>query len=175
MPRLIEWWLATSEPFQCVGDVCGYLTQQYVATHENEWNGVLYSDSEWTQFIIGLVDEQRKALATAIWERILQANPGSTITWQYVYDKLRPAGVQGGNADFARTGEAALIGFIPRSSKGECELTCRVGSFPSIHMNHWDIHLDTANPMQGFGLGFFVHFAVDMILGNINGSVPFQW
>jgi len=112
-----------------------------------------------------------RALASAILDAILQADPNSSITWQYIYNNLSPDGVKGGNTDFTWNGSAAVMDFIPGSPQG-CEFTCGVGGIPSIHMNNGDIHLDTGNPMWGFGLGFLVHFVFDMLLGNINPSVP---
>ncbi len=165
--------IGTATPYQCLDTACGYMSYQYAGTHENEQNGVLYSDSEWAQFISGKVDSQHGALAGALYDAIMQANPNANITLQGVYNDLVPQGVNGGNADFTWTGDSSYISFIPHSDTGGCEFTCRVGSFPSIHMDHWTIHLDTGNPMWGFGLGFFVHLFVDMGLGNINPSVPF--
>ncbi len=56
----------TANPFQCVGDVCGYMTYQYVSTHSNEYNGILYSDSEWKTFLTDRINAQRQALADFI-------------------------------------------------------------------------------------------------------------
>jgi RHS repeat-associated protein len=165
--------IGTATPFQCADTVCGYMSNQYVASHENEWNGILYSNSEWAQFISNAVDAQHRALSDAILNAILQANPNSNMTWQNVYDDLSPDTTKGGNVDFKWTGDPSLLNFIPNSPTGDgCTFTCRVGSFPSIHMNDGDIHLDTGNPMWGFGLGFLVHFSVDMTLGQINPGVP---
>jgi hypothetical protein len=53
---------------------------------------------------------------------------------------------------------------------------------PSIHMPGVTsdgglpiLHLDTANPYWGFGFGAFVHGFVDVLIGNINPSVPIVW
>jgi hypothetical protein len=43
---------------------------------------------------------------------------------------------------------------------------------PSLRFNDNAFHLDTANPSWGFGLGLFIHGFVDVLLGNINPSVP---
>jgi RHS repeat-associated protein len=164
--------IGTATPFQCADSVCGYMSNQYVASHENVWNGILYSDSEWAQFIRNAVDAQHRALSDAILNAIMQADPNSDTTWQNVYDDLSPDTMKGGNVDFKWTGDPDLLDFIPDSQKGGCEFLCRVGSIPSIHMDNGDIHLDAGNPLWGFGLGFLVHFSVDMVLGNINPSVP---
>jgi hypothetical protein len=43
----------------------------------------------------------------------------------------------------------------------------RCGSIPSLHFHDTGfVHLDTANPFWGYGLGAMVHFGVDVFLGN---------
>jgi RHS repeat-associated protein len=51
----------------------------------------------------------------------------------------------------------------------------RCGIFPSIHFPGSDyVHLDTANPLRGFGAGLVTHFVVDVLLGNsfFAGGIP---
>jgi hypothetical protein len=43
---------------------------------------------------------------------------------------------------------------------------------PSLHFDNSMFHLDTANPLWGFGFGLVVHFTADVVFGNINPSVP---
>jgi hypothetical protein len=159
--------IGTPNPFQCVDSVCGYMSARYVATHENEWNGVLYSDSEWQAYLDNLVDAQRRALADAI----VDANP--KLDWQTVYGELEPLFTKGGNVNFEYTGNLQELSFIPGSADGGCEWLCRFGDIPSIHMAaDYDVHLDSANPLWGFGLGLVIHGFIDVLLGNINPSVP---
>ncbi len=35
--------IGTPTLYQCVGEVCDYMSHEYASTHENEMNGVLYS------------------------------------------------------------------------------------------------------------------------------------
>ncbi|HKV77342.1 MAG TPA: RHS repeat-associated core domain-containing protein [Candidatus Sulfotelmatobacter sp.] len=162
----------TSEPFQCVGDVCGYFTSEYVATHENDWNGVLYSNSEWATFLQDRIEAQREALADAI-------SMNSNLTWQQAYDSLQYVRTQGGNADFLwvpapGVGPADQIGLdMPGLDRGGCEFLCRLGNWPSIHYNDWMFHLDNVNVAWAFPLGLLGHGLIDVGFGNINGSVPF--
>jgi len=73
------------------------------------------------------------------------------------------------------------LSFLPGCASGGEGPSCRFGGLPSIHEPGLDphnnnvpmLHLDTGNPFWGWGLGFLVHWGVDMGLGNINGSVPF--
>ena len=164
--------IGTATPFQCVGSVCGYMSNQYVATHENEYNGVLYSKSEWQTFLLDRVDAQRQALTDAI----VAANPG--LDWGDVYGDLQYLYTKGGNANFSYEGDVSDLGFVPGYDTGGCELTCRYGGIPSIHMPGSDaegdpiLHLDSGDPLWGFGLGAIVHGFVDVLLGNINPAVP---
>ena len=166
--------IGTSTPFQCAGSVCGYMSNEYVATHENEWNGVLYSNSEWQTFLSDRVDAQRQALADAI-SYASDSPDGSN--WDYIYAHLQPLpnGTIGGNANFSWTGDVSALSFVPGYLTGGCEVTCRFGGIPSIHMpGDYILHLDSGNPLWGFGLGAFVHGFFDVLLGNINPSVPME-
>jgi hypothetical protein len=93
---------------------------------------------------------------------------------------LANVGTKGGNADFrwqktlidgSTLALASLHLSIPEIDKGGCEWSCRDGSMPSLHYNNNAFHLDTANPTLGL-FGLFVHGFVDVLLGNINPSVP---
>jgi hypothetical protein len=33
--------------------------------------------------------------------------------------------------------------------------------------------MDTMSPYSGYGWGLFVHFFIDVVLGNINGNIPY--
>jgi len=159
--------IGTSTPYQCVGSVCGYMSNQYVGTHENEYNGVLYSNTEWQTFLTNAREAQRQALADAI----VAANP--SLDWNTVYGNLTYLSTKGGNADFAYSGDLNDLSFIPGYASGGREVLSRFGGIPSIHMpGDYILHLDSGNPLWGFGLGAFVHGFVDVLLGNINPSVP---
>jgi hypothetical protein len=97
------------------------------------------------------------------------------MAWDYVYSHLQYTGnTIGGNADF-NWFDAPLsdLSFIPGYNAGGCEVTCRFGDVPSIHMpGGGQLHLDSGNPLWGLGLGALVHGFIDVGLGNINPSVP---
>lgn len=163
--------IGTSTPYQCLDAVCGYMSNQYVATHENEWNGVLYSNAEWATFLTDAVDAQRQALADAI----VAANPN--LTYDNVYSNLQYDHTQGGNANFVYLGDLNDLSFIPDYDTGGGN-SSREGGIPSIHMPGATddglaiLHLDSANPLWGFGLGAFLHGLIDVGFGNINPRVP---
>jgi RHS repeat-associated protein len=169
--------LGTASPFQCVGSVCGYFSSQYVSTHENEWNGVLYSDGEWADFLTDRVESTREALADAIsW-----ASDNPNVTWDMAYNHLVYDSTKGANADFRwqstlDNGDTVTLANLqlsmPGINTGGCEWSCREGRMPSLHFNNDMFHLDTANPTWGFGFGLFAHGLFDVVLGNINPSVP---
>jgi len=168
----------TAAPFHCSDSVCGYMSPEFVATHENEWNGVLYSDDEWSDFKDDRVEAQKEALADAI----ASASDNPDVTWALVYNHLVYSGTQGGNADFSWVIYSPTDGSIltmtqlqlsiPELDDGGCEWSCREGSMPSIHFHDDMFHLDTASPLWGYGLGLLIHGFVDFGLGNINPSVP---
>ena len=159
--------IGTATPYQCVGSVCGYMSNQYVATHENEYNGILYSNSEWQTFLTNRIGAQQQALADAI----VAAN--QNLDWNTVYGNLRWLYTQGGNANFAYDGNLSDLSFIPGYATGGCEVKCRYGDIPSVHMpGNYILHLDSGNPLWGFGLGALAHGFIDVLLGNINPTVP---
>jgi hypothetical protein len=164
--------IGTSTPYQCVGSVCGYMSNDYGAAHRNEYNGILYTNGQWQTFLTDRVDAQRQALADAI--SYASGSPDGS-NWDSIYASLQYVknGTIGGNANFKWTGDLGLISFIPGYLAGGCEVTCRFGGVPSIHMpGNYILHLDSGNPLWGFGLGAFVHGFVDVLLGNINPNVP---
>jgi hypothetical protein len=153
------------------------MANDYVATHENEWNGVLYSDDEWATYLTNAVDAQRQALADAI---SYASNRPDGSNWDAIYSHLSYVGTQGGNADFgcqptASDGSILTLASLQLSISGidaqGCEWSCRDGSMPSLHYNNDAFHLDTANPTLDL-FGLLVHGFVDVVLGNINPSVP---
>jgi RHS repeat-associated protein len=140
----------------------------------NDANGVFYTDTQYKDYIANAVEIQKDALADYI-------SLNTNLTWDEAYDNLSYTKTKGGNANFEWTGDPSDIDFIPGydSGGGEGSLD-REGSMPSIHMPGMAdglpvLHLDTANPYWGFGLGALVHGFVDVVLGNLNPSVPIVW
>jgi hypothetical protein len=43
--------IGSSTPFQCVDSVCGYMSSQYVSSHENEVNGQLLTNSQYQAYL----------------------------------------------------------------------------------------------------------------------------
>ena len=168
--------IGTATPFQCVGSVCGNMSNQYASTHENELNGQLYTDGQFNQFVNDAAEAQLEALTDAIDNA---SNDPDGSQWGAIYNSLVAVQTQGGNVDFSwdstKSGLSLESLDLPDSlqiSGGGCELTCRDGSIPSLHFNDSMFHLDSANPLWGFGLGAVLHLVGDVILGNINGTVP---
>lgn len=142
----------------------------------NDWNGVMYSNSAFADFKADQADFQRQALADAI-SYASDSPDGSN--WDEIYNNLKPdkngkLQIWGGNVDFTYTGQQSTLDFVPQSAwdTGGCEVTCRYGAMGAIHFDNGTFHLDTASPTWGFGLGLFMHGFVDILLGNINPSVP---
>jgi RHS repeat-associated protein len=169
--------LGTANPFQCVGSVCGRMTNEYASTHENELDGVLYSDDEYASLVVDRVDAQRQALADAM--PYASASPDGS-NWDYIYNHLNPYDgngnlqIWGGNADFNWTGDPSFLDFVPQSDwdKGGCEFSWRYGSMNAIHFDNGSFHLDTAGVNWDFPIGAVIHGFVDVLLGNINPSLP---
>ncbi len=97
------------------------------------------------------------------------------------YDHLVYDGTKGANADFRwqstlDNGDTVTLANLqlsmPGINTGGCEWSYREGRMPSLHFNNDMFHLDTANPTWGFGFGLFAHGLFDVVLGNINPSVP---
>lgn len=138
--------------------------------------GTFYTDTQYKSYVDGAVETQKDALADFISLR-------TDLSWDEAYDDLSFTKTKGGNANFAWTGDPNDIDFIPGYDSGGGEGSAdRVGSMPSIHMPGVTsdgglpiLHLDTANPYWGFGFGAFVHGFVDVLIGNINPSVPIVW
>jgi hypothetical protein len=127
----------------------------------NEWNGVFYSASQFQEEIIQPnIDRQRWALA----ESIAAQNGQDT---NEIYDALDYEGTQGGNSDFLADNDIDMSFLNGQDNY-------RAGDFPSVHEHTNDglIHLDTANPDAFPPFGLFVHFFVDVVVENINPSVP---
>jgi RHS repeat-associated protein len=121
-----------------------------------EWNDTFYSNAQFqTQIIKPAIDNQRWALAKAI-----AAQNGQDAN--SVYAQLDYVKTVGGNADF-KPGNINLSFLNPSQDN-------RGGD---VHL-HGDglIHLDTFNPFSSFPFGALGHFVVDMLIGNINSSVP---
>ena len=159
-------------PYQCIGSACGYFTQEYAATHRNEWNGILYSNDQWATFLENRVEAQQSALT----DLIMLASDDPNVKWIDIYNNLTYSGhTEGGNATFIWGKDLpadSYLGFIPGSGTGGCLWSCRDGDMPSVHMHNDLLHVDTSSPLWGFGLGFFLHGVFDVGIGNINPSVP---
>jgi hypothetical protein len=141
------------------------LTLSDLSQRIHEWGDSFYSNDGFGDIIDALVEAQKDALADAI-------SLASDLNWDQAYEHLKEDTTKGGNVDFSWTGDASDIAFIPGSATRGCEWACRTGNMPSIHMNNDEIHLDTANPSWGFGFGMLVHGVVDVLIGNINPTIP---
>lgn len=162
----------TNNPFTCMMSVCGDMSYQYISTHENEWNGQLYSDSEFAQLETNAIEAQKQALT----DQIVAATGDD---WNTVYAELTYQYTKGGNANFLYSGNPSS--FLPGCNGGGEGPECRYDGGPSIHWagEAFDaqgiplgaiIHLDAGNPWS-FPFGPLMHLGD--LLGMINSSVPF--
>jgi hypothetical protein len=153
------------------------MTNEYASTHENELNGILYSNTEWASVVDDRVDAQRQALADAM---SYASDSADGSNWDEIYDNLVPYGsngnlqIWGGNVDFTWTGDDSMLSFVPESAwdSGGCEVLCRYGAMDAIHFDNGTFHLDTAGVLWDFPLGAMIHGFSDILLGNINPSFP---
>lgn len=155
------------------GGTSGYFNPSEIAEGVWEWNGQLYTATGWGAYL----DNQRELAKEALVNTISMASTSSDgSNWDAIYNSLDYDGTKGSNADFSWNGTTDLnsLGLDPglQLDSGGCEWSCRDGSMPSLHFNDGMFHLDTASPSWGFGFGLFVHGFVDLLLGNINPSVP---
>jgi RHS repeat-associated protein len=168
--------IGTSTPYQCIGEVCEYMSQEYANTHENEWGGVLYSGDEWDTFLTDRQEAQQEALADAI---AYASNSSNGANWDAIYNSLVYVTTVGGNAEFRWDSSATGLSLdslglpdnLELDSVG-CEYTCRDGIMPSIHFDNSMFHLDTASASGGLG-ALIIHGLVDVLIGSINPTVPF--
>jgi RHS repeat-associated protein len=149
----------------------GYVAFSDVTQGLNEWDGHLYSASDWATFMDNRIETLRASLADAI---SLASNSSDGSNWNDIYNSLQYRGSGGGNGDFGYLGNVADLGLsFPIGDFGTgCEWSCRAGSMPSLHYDNSMFHIDTANPSWGFGEGFFIHSFGDVLLGHINPGVP---
>jgi hypothetical protein len=137
------------------------MSTAFAIDHPNDWNGMLFSDQQWKNFIDAAVENQRWALAVAI-----SAQNGQNVI--DVYNGLQYRHTSGSNSDFKPDSsiDLSFLNNLPDN---------RTYGSPSVHM-HGDglIHLDTADPYPLFPpFGLLTHFFVDVVVGNVNGGVPF--
>jgi RHS repeat-associated protein len=139
------------------GGAAGYVKFSDLTQGINEWNGTFYSNTQFqAQVINPAVDSQRWALAQAI-----AAQNGGDVN--LIYQQLTYIKTVGGNADF-NPGNIDLS-FLDSSQDNR-------GGDVHLHPDGL-IHLDSFNPFSSFPFGAFGHFFVDLLIGNINSSVPF--
>lgn len=154
--------IGTATPYQCLDVVCGYFSNDYVATHENTCGGILCTDSEHTQWVTGnnlaAVNGQREALAQTI-----AANSGMSYAAALQSLSASCMYVQGGNCNFD-----ALNGLGPDSVDCGGDPRCNGIHFPGIDPDtgNYYVHLDTSNPFYGDVFSFLEHGFVDVFLGN---------
>jgi hypothetical protein len=155
----------TSTPYQCVASVCGYMSNQYVGTHENEVNGVLLTNAQYAQYLQGIMEGQRGAIVDQLTQTLCapgDASCAATVNSEVTLNtSVGKNGLAGGNYNFS-------LGVDIQSEldlSGCFDLRC--GGFDSLHFAYpGTVHLDTANPFSYWGLGAIVHGFVDVLLGN---------
>jgi RHS repeat-associated protein len=157
--------IGTSTPYQCVGSACGYMSNQYVGSHENEVNGVLFTNAQYAQYLQGIMEGQRGAIVDQLTQTLCapgDASCAATVNSEVTLNtSVGKNGRAGGNYNFS-------LGVDIQSEldlSGCFDLRC--GGFDSLHFAYpGTVHLDTANPFSYWGLGAIVHGFVDFLLGN---------
>ncbi len=142
--------------FAGAGGASAYIKFSDLTQGIYEWNGKFYSDAQFeAQVINPAVDLQRWALAEAI-----AAQNGEDVN--SVYQQLTYVKTVGRSSDF-NPGNIDLSFLNPSQDN-------RGGN---VHL-HPDglIHLDTFNPFSSFPFGALGHFFVNVVIDNINSSVP---
>ena len=143
------------------GGVAGYVNFSDLS-QLNEWGGRFYTNLQLQKEVIQpRQDRQRRALATLI-ASIFGLDPDN------VYADLEPEKTVGSNTDFKPNPELELAKKL-KDYPGR-----RTPGAPSVHM-HEDglVQMDTGNPRTNFPVGFLTHAFVDVVVGNIDGNVPF--
>ncbi len=139
------------------GGATGYLSGTDWSLGVNEWNDAFKSDTQFDAIVKQLEIQQQWALATAI-----AAKNGQDVA--DVFAGLTPVKTVGGNTDFQADANIDLS-FLNSDQDN------RSGD---VHQHTSDglVHLDTFNPYSSFPVGAIGHFVFDLVLGNINSSVP---
>ncbi len=119
------------------------------------------------QVIQSGIDSQRAALASLISSKSGQ-------DYNAVYNELQDGKVVGSNANFQFVPSLDLS-FLTDPS---VSFNMRTFGAPSVHEhtngpNGPTVHMDTASPYSYFGWGLLEHFFVDVLLGSINGNIPY--
>jgi hypothetical protein len=166
--------IGTGSTYQCQDVVCGYFSNQYVATHENELNGLLLTNSQYGQYLQGIMEGQRGAIVDQLTQAVCapgDATCAATINSGVTLNtSIGNNGLQGGNYNF--TLSANVQSMIDLS--GCIDMRC--GTFDTLDFSHGvgNVHMDTANPYSLWGIGAIVHVFVDLFLGNTiwSGGIP---
>ena len=157
--------IGTATPYRCVGPVCGYMHNQYLATHENEVNGLLLTNSQYAQYLQGIIEGPRLAIVDQLVQTLCA--PYDMSCQQNIYAGVNPDTsignncVKGGNCNFSLSVDVQAM--LDLSS---C-IDLRCGDFGSLHFAYQGaVHLDPAQSVGLLGLGAIVHSFVDLFLGN---------
>src|SRR6266478_3596689 len=150
------------------GGTSGYFNPSDVAQGIWEWNGRLLTAVGYYKYVLKPYEDKMAAKIAAR----LGLDPGD----------LQATGVKGGNANFAISEEVFNNATATSGCSEGIAPGIRCGTVPSLHFESglvlgnmtYSVHMDTANPAAGLGLGMIVHGLVDVFLGNtvLSSGVP---
>jgi RHS repeat-associated protein len=157
---------AILEFFAGAGGAVGYLSGYDISRGLNEVNGTFLTDAAYQTYLqSNFLDAIKAQLAATIAAlKAANVNPDQIQAFaNYMNANFNLISVHGGNADFPDSGRG-----FDFSNLGCPEDRCDLGALGTLDFSHGgSFHLDTADPYNFWGGGTFLHFAVDIILGNV--------
>jgi RHS repeat-associated protein len=163
--------IGTAAPFQCVDSVCGYMSDQYIAGHENVVNGQLLTDNQYQVYLAATYPNQ----ISAQYNR-LSANLAALFGDSVSADPNDP-NVQGGNANFSLNCGDDPCPSVGRYDNG-IHIECASGGYSCGPGDPLFVHDDTVSPWVGafsfssiFSASFWEHGLVDLVGGTLCNCV----
>jgi RHS repeat-associated protein len=163
--------LGSATPYHCADSVCGYMSNEYVATHENEVNGQLLTDSQYQDYLAATYPDQISAQYNRV-SADLAALFGGSIS----ADPDNPD-VEGGNANFALDCGGGPCPSVGRYDDG-IHIECASGGYGCAPGDPLVVHDDTVSPWTGafsfssiFSANFWEHGIVDVVGGTLCNCV----
>ena len=162
--------IGTYAPFRCLGNNCGYASNDYFSTHSYECNGQPCTMAEWNQMVQPYTNRMQGIVAGQ-----LGVNSSSL-----TYDHMN-----GGNANFivsANIEQAYVSGNDDCSGAKAVRCDAAIGSLHFLPVPgpvdqdgnpiNYFVHLDSANPLSTSGFlglsfsGLKTHVGMDVLGGN---------
>jgi len=156
--------IGTATPYQCLDAVCGYMSYQYAATHANEVNGQLLTDSQYNAYMVATHPDQ----VAGQYNR-LSGNAADVFGNGYSVDPTT-CNLIGGHCNFSFSCDSWDNCGPGRYDDG-LHVECAGGGYNCTSGQLW-IHDDTVSPWVGsfspgdlFTGNFWEHGIVDLVGG----------